>query len=275
MPAPFDTVYQVMYSAMMRLNDTIDTLQAVTGKVLENPQAFSQQSVNNAWRRSQDYLRNLGYASLTNETSFSGVPAAASTDPLTQTYIDWTGYYDGSVLHTAITLPQDLVWPTDLWERITGQTPAGNMLEMDYILNGLPAAAKSAWNRVWEWRQEKIYMPGATGAVDLRMRYARYLLDFLDGSPLVSTPWYEQIVPVMNVLDMLAWAICFEYAIARAEFQTAAPEFKALSQDAAQLVFNRNVVRPTAIYKASEMSKMRDARTAPLPSGKAPAPLIG
>ena len=81
---PYDTVNLVLGTARVRLNDSIDTLQPVSGKILENNQTFSQQAVNNAWRFFQEMLADRGFARLIDEVIIAGFPIVASLDPASQ-----------------------------------------------------------------------------------------------------------------------------------------------------------------------------------------------
>ena len=71
---PYDTVIAVLNAAKTRLNDAVETLQPTGGKILDNTQPFTQQVVNDAWRKLQEFLAELGYTGLKAETLFSNVP---------------------------------------------------------------------------------------------------------------------------------------------------------------------------------------------------------
>ncbi len=264
MAAPYDTVITVINAARVRLNDEITTLAAIGGKILDNTQPFTQQAVNSAWRKLQEFLADLGYTGLKQEILFLAVPAAGTVDPATQAYINYVNYFDCLALHAAPVLPQNLIAPYELWERQAGTTTL--LTEMDRVLNGLPAVPKLNWNRQWEWRDNTLYFPGAVVATDLRLRYAAYLLDFVDvgGAPgpnqLANTPWYGQPVPVMRCVDALADYCCREISIARGDTEGAVA-FQASAQANARLILNRDTAQPKAILKSSEYGKMRDRYT--------------
>jgi hypothetical protein len=79
-------------------------------------------------------------------------------------------------------------------------------------LDGLPTPPKWNYNRIWEWRGDTIYMPGSLYVEDIRVRYARYLSDFLD---VGNTRWFNQQIPVMRASDSLSWFLCYEVASSR------------------------------------------------------------
>lgn len=264
---PYDTVNTVMLAAKVRLADSIDTLTPVSGKILDNTQPFSQQVCNSAWRKMQQYLMELGYTGMKQETVLSNVPACTTTDPSVQVSLSYSGYFDGSVVQTSPVLPQNLVRPLDTWERIySAGTNNAAFLEMDIIQNGLPGAPKGLWNKMWEWRDDTLYMPGATDATDLRVRFFGFFADFVDvgGSPgpnqTANQPWFNQPVPVMQCVDSLADYICREVEISRGSAD-AAMMFELSAQKNCQLILNRDSAQPKAILKASEYGKMQDRFT--------------
>lgn len=264
---PYDTVITAINAARVRLNDDITTLAPVSGKLLDNTQPFTQQVVNNGWRKLQEYLRDLGYSGLRGELEFSNVPACTFSDCSSQVSIGYNGYFDGTTTQVAPVLPQNFVQPFKLWERVYQVAPnTAPFLEMDYILNGLPAVAKSLWNRQWEWRGDTIYMIGATGATDIRIRYSWTYADFVDvGSTAgpnqtANTPWYNQPIPIQRAMDALADFCCRELEIARGAAD-AAMAFQISAQANARLILNRDTAQPKSILKSSEYQKMADPYT--------------
>jgi hypothetical protein len=174
--APYDTLEVVAQTARVRTNDAI---KSIDGEILTDIAAFTPVAINAAWRRLQEYLASQGFAALNREKIFPSVPAWTATDTGTFVWFNWANYWDGSGLQAAPVLPQDMIAPLELFERVHAST--GNYSPVDQCLNGLPTAPRDVLNRLWEWRQETIYMPGATGPTDLRLRYAGYIVDFLIG----------------------------------------------------------------------------------------------
>lgn len=228
---PYDTVETVLEVARVRLNDAI---VSIGGEILTDTQPFTQTVVLIAWRRLQEYLAELGIVRLTREAILTGVTPVLSLDPATQVFLNWTTYFDGVNYNDAPILPQDLLLPLRLWERVTGQN--AGFAPMDNWLDGLPAWGKTACNRIWEWREDSIFLPGALQTMDIRLRYAAYLPDFVTQG---KTQWYNQPVPIARVLDPFAYFICSEMANARGDTDGAAFDQKA--QAAAKRVFNREV----------------------------------
>lgn len=252
--APLDTVIVAVNAANTRLNGRVETLQAVGGQLVGNYQAFSQQVVNDAWRKLQQRLGDLRYSELQAETVFVAVPASASNDPMAQVYINYANYFDGVALQVAPVLPQNLICPYDLTERQNGS--GALFTNMDKYLYNLPRVVKSNWNGRWLWRAQTLYLPGALTVTDIALLYAASLADFVDG----ATPWFTASIPILNCIDSLADYICREIAVARGDVAGAAA-FQLSAEASAMLIVNRDTTAPKSIAKTSEYGKMQDQFT--------------
>lgn len=261
MPSPpYDTVEMVLQSARVRLNDAI---QSINGDILTDLAAFTPQVVNNAWRRLQEYLADRGCAALNRETILPAVPAWGSADPGKFVSFNWATYSDGVNLWAVPVLPQDMIAPLDFYERVTGSNAI--FTPMDQVFNGLPTAnpaggvaARDSLNRLWEWRQETIYMPGASGTTDIRMRYAGYLADFVYVAP-PGGPGWSVPVSIMRSLSSFAWYVCSEMARARGDMD--AGQFDQYAMEGAEQIWNRDYREGRRLYKRAELGKMADPRS--------------
>lgn len=242
----------MLNTARVRLNDAI---QSISGDILTDTAAFALTSINAAWRRLQEYAADLGVAALNRETIFTGVIATTLSDVGSQAWINWVGYFNGGGFQAAPVFPQDMIMPLELQERITGS--AVNYTPMDRLFNGIPTVPKQTLNRVWEWRQESIYFPGATGSTDIRMRYAGFLPDFVAPGTL---PFASQNVQLMRTLNPFAWFICSEVAKARGDLDAGAFDQSAFT--AMDMVFKREYRQEKNLYNAAELGKMPDQYSA-------------
>jgi hypothetical protein len=249
--APYDNLEQVVNTARVRLNDAIAT---INGDILTDAASFTLVAIIAAWRRFQETLVDLGFAALKNETVIYGVGPTTYTDLSNQVSLSWSGYFNGSTLNTSVVLPGDFIFPYDLWERPSGGS--GSLQPMDQCYNGLPNVSRSVYNRIWEWREQTIYMPGATGSVDLRIRYAAFMADFVASG---TTAFSAQPVPIMRALNPLAWFICTEIAKARGDLDAGDFETKALL--ATQQAFYRDQNQGKSIYSKAQLGKMPDQYT--------------
>lgn len=236
---PFDLVNDVLNSARVRLNDALASLSPTSGRLLDNTQAFSQQGVNNAWRRLQEALYDLGYTDFKKTTELLSVPVVGSSDPASTVWVDWFNYFDGVNLWPAPVLPEDFMHPLFLWERPSGFN--ANYVPMELANDGLPTWAKQLRNGIWEYSGNRVVMPGSQQVMDIRLRYASYLADFEDGVNQQGVPirWFEQRIPMMRALNAFSWYLCHEIASGRDDLD--ASRFAELADEAMRKMMNRDI----------------------------------
>ena len=252
--APLDSAETALNYARVRLNDAIQNLG---GDILTDTAPFTLTYLNAAWRRTQELLVNFGFPWLKPETILTNVPAVVNLDPGSQMYINWASCFDGAASQTGPLLPQDMIAPLALWERVT--STAGSFFPMDRLDNGLPAVPKTSRNTVWEWRNGAIYVPGATVVSDLRIRYAGFASDFVSPSGVGGVPYAAQPIPIVRSVNALAWFICAEVAKARGDTDAADFDTKALT--ATKFIWSVDPMQARSISKESEYGAMTDQNT--------------
>ncbi len=161
-----------------------------------------------------------------------------SQDPAVQAYLDWSGYWNGTTLDATKVLPQNLILPMRLWQRVTGQN--AEFCPMTQWLDGLPSMPATAYNLAWERRGDAIYLIGSNSFLDYRIRYANYLPDFIETSA-PSLPWYGQEVKVVRASDSLSLYVCAEIAGSRPDLELDTAAFTQAAENAAKLIYNRDV----------------------------------
>lgn len=83
-------------------------------------------------------------------------------------------------------LPANLVEPIEMWEQIPG---ASFWTTMRKVTDHLPMNATQAnLNGLWKWENQTLYLPGATGTVNLRFAYIFKLTEFSLPSDTVAIP---------------------------------------------------------------------------------------
>ena len=232
--APYDTVDDCLNLTRARVNDAIVT---IGGEILTDTAPFTQVYTNGAWRRFQAYLANLGFSRFRTRIILSNFPVVGTQDPAIQTYLNWSEYYDGVSFYTpndVSVLPQDFILPLKIAERQTGTNSPFRPMQMG--LDGLPDVRKCPWNQFWDWRDDKIYMPGALMRFDLQIEYSRYLTDF---ETVGEIEWFEQPVPIMRCLSAFSNYIAYEFAKTRADLDAAV--FMADAKADAMYLFNNEV----------------------------------
>lgn len=204
---PYDSVATMLNSVRTRMN----SLASKGGDVVVANQSFTQQCVNTGWRRMQEFLLANKFSRLCGlETIVFGIPATVTSDPGIFCSLTWSGYNPGNgVINASFALPNGLIRPIRVWERVNGSASA--FTPMEFTQNGLGNQPKQGRSYAWEWTGDSLNFPGSTAVMDLRIRYDGLLSDFATG----STPWYAQSIPISRALDALSWYTCIEIASAR------------------------------------------------------------
>ena len=220
---PFDTVEWAMNSARTKINDCP---LALSGNLLSDIQPYSQQFANDGWRQFQRDLANYGEPACTETALLLSFPPVANIDPATQVYVGHADYFDGQnfwVPPNVSLLPADLICPLNLQERLGGSLNL--FTPMTPCDDGLPLLPKTTLFRYWEWRSagpgngNAIFMPGATVARDIFLRYASFLPDFVNNWPIGATQWYGQPIPILRVADILGFYIAGAFTFSRGSAQ--------------------------------------------------------
>lgn len=142
----------------------------------------------------------------------SGIPpmngpmGLAVADPSVQVYISTSGYWNGSTFQTAWSLPAGCFQVTKCMERETGSQ--NNFTHMAEPQNGLDGLTQTnGWGR-WEWRQDRVNLPGSLDTRDLWMRYDMLLqAQFVQAANPATT-----YLPIMDCEESIARKIDRMYA---------------------------------------------------------------
>ena len=232
--SPYDSVDSVLNLVRSKMLDTIGSL---AGDILTDAQPFMQEYTNAGWRELQFFLATLGYSAFKVPFFGQAYPVVDSTDPATWTSLSWTQFVNASgavyAPPTVDVLPQNMILPLRVSERVTGYNSKTQPMEM--AKDQLPQTRKGPYNGYWLWENNTLYMPGSIYSMDLRMELAIYMPDFLtDG----VGPWYQKPVPVMRAKTALAYFICDEVVQAREDL---AGSFTEKAQQAARQIYNIEV----------------------------------
>jgi len=232
--APYDSVDQVLNLVRSKMLDTIGSL---AGDILTDAQPFMQEFSNAGWRELQFFLATLGHSTFKIPFLGQAYPVVDSTDPSSWTSLSWTQFVNASdavfAPPTIDVLPQNMILPLRVGERITGSQSKTQPMEM--AKDQLPQTRKGPCNGWWLWENNTLYMPGSIYSMDLRMELAIYLPDFLtDG----TGAWQNKPVPIMRAKTALAYFICDEVVQAREDL---AGSFTPKAQQAARQIYNIEV----------------------------------
>lgn len=211
----YDSLSTILNSARFRMNDKLKSLQPFSGKILDETIPSTQQAVNNAWRKFQSSLSSCGVEKFKGDIVIPNIQPTTNLDPASRCSISWFNFFDGTNYQATPILPSDLVIPLWMSERRAGTQfpfPRPESPNMRNMTDGLTLTYKFQANREWEWRDEQIFFPGATLAVDFRIGYRRYLRDFVD---VGLQRWWTLDVPLIRCQDPFSMWICYEFCMAR------------------------------------------------------------
>jgi len=175
---------------------------------------FTQPFLNSSIRELYRELRNCGDPVLIKDNVIlTGLPIINSptnglgqTDPAVQTVLAPEGYFDGVQYWPNFPLPDDMLYPTTVWERTTGTNDVFH--RMDAPSGGLESAMQGPYLKQWEWRNNQLNFRGATQNVDIRMRYYCSLPQFFSA----TLDFASTYVPVMDCTDAVAYMTAVKYA---------------------------------------------------------------
>jgi hypothetical protein len=112
----------------------------------------------------KDNILVLGIPPLNSPTQ-----GLAAPDPGVQVQLSYVGFYDGSQYQSNFVLPIDCIMVDRVWEKVNGSND--DFQAMEQPAQGLYSCYQNIYNRIWEWRQDSIWMPGSIETMDLRLRY--------------------------------------------------------------------------------------------------------
>jgi hypothetical protein len=206
----FPVMDEVMQLVRSIVNDTFPGVAGAQGRIFTNNAPFTVPLFNSAFRKMQRKLRIEGATfPLKDNVILSNMTPVVNADQNVQVTIGFDGYFDGTTMHASPKLPGDLLQPYVLWEQTVG---AGFPFQpMTQPPEGLPSVLQGAYLGMWEWRNYKICMVGATVAKNLRLRYQFSL------SPLAvpAADFETTAVNVLDCQDALANYIAAMYGRAR------------------------------------------------------------
>src|SRR5271168_1345424 len=205
----FPLAENVLQLARASINDMLRT---TAGATLTDTAPFTVVYLNAAIRRVQRELANNGITSnIRDNVILTPVTPAATADPSVQVYISQLAYFDGVNMNPTPTLPNDLIFPLEVWERQTGS--AAQFQPMTQPQEGLASRIPGSYLGQWEWREDRINMNGSTLTEDLRLRYEASLARIT--IPVAPLTYGSISIPIVDAEDALAAAVTLQYARTR------------------------------------------------------------
>ncbi len=180
-------------------------------------------------------LLNSAYRGLQRELAENGVSVLAEQQDIDLELAGTTGVTNTEISDVSSPqLPTDCLMPHMLWERATPNT-ADVFVPMEKFTSGggMLNLQPSTYLRLWEWREDKINLIGATQAITVRVRYEKVLPELTLGTDPVQ---------IRSSSDALAFATAALAARSRGARALAA-DLLGAAQTAAESLIER-YVRP-------------------------------
>lgn len=227
----------IMNLARALVNDTQAGLTSTPGEgqiLVDNPAVapFTQPLLNSAIRELYRELRNVGQPTLVKDNVIvSNIPPMQSplglgVDPAVQVQLSFTGFFDGTQNWGNILLPNDVIYVERVSERQSGTN--NPFVPMSQPQFGLPSRVQFPSFSEWEWRNDSIWMVGATQTNDLRLRYWCQLSQFFSD----TLDYASTFVPIIDCVDAVAYKLAVKYAT-----MLGTPDKESLQQEAAAQMF--------------------------------------
>ena len=247
--AAYPTLEEVFNLTRVFLNDAFAGATGTPGegRIFVDSWSPNITLINAAIQWLQRYLRNLGVSLTKQEIFYATVPALTSPagtgipDQTVQVYLDYTGYWDGMVLHPAATspaLPIDFMVPVLVEERVAGS--GTNFAEVRRAERILPSIYQTQSMGEWDWRNDALYFNGSIVAMDLRVSYQSTKLPKFPLS-LPASAFGATIIPFQDAMDVLAYRAAYIFSAARVGDQVAAG-LKAASEEEANNLANIDTI---------------------------------
>jgi hypothetical protein len=122
-------------------------------------------------------LLNSAYRGLQRELAENGVSVLGEQQDIDLEPDPTSGVTNTEISDTSSPqLPSDCLMPQMLWERATANT-ADTFVPMEKFTSGggMLNLQPSTYLRLWEWREDKINLVGATQGITVRVRYEKIL----------------------------------------------------------------------------------------------------
>ena len=215
--APYPALSVIANLARSKVNDDKagTTGTPGEGQILTNSSVTLQNFMNSAIRDTYRDIRIMGQPTLIGDNYILynlppinsplgvGVP-----NPAVQQALQFSGFFDGLLNWPNFTLPFNMLYPLEMWERpSTGLSSGTPFSLMKQSSGALCPRQQQQWLGEWEWRSDGLWMHGATQYKDIRLRWIFTFADL--ATPAID--WTQTYVPIADSEDAIADKIAVLY----------------------------------------------------------------
>lgn len=200
------------------------------GQILTNDSVTLINLMNSGLRYIYRKIRIMGRPTLIRDNYlWPGLPPINSPlgvgvpNQAVQVSIQNVGYFDGLGYHSQFILPDDMLYPLEMWQRTTGTNSFAPLKQAE---GPLAPCNQGVGLGQWEYRGDAIWMNGSLQTMDARLRYVATFLA-LDNK---DVDWDNTFIPITDCEEALADYIVFRYAerlASQGSAQVMLPQLKA------------------------------------------------
>lgn len=216
-----------------------DAQGGIDGQDLADDRPYTWPLLNLCYAKLANWLEDSNVESATyKEWNLTLPPSGSYSDPAAQSYLGYDGFVDAAGFrYETPVLPEDLLEPLEVGERVSGQNVG--YTPMAQIQGGLGARWGKGQPRRWEFRENALYMLGASSvATDI---WIRGILCF----PVLVQPTPDNPIPPQIKFARAGEALAYMVAAEFAEIRNApnAVGLRAKANEQLQIIANKSAKR--------------------------------
>jgi hypothetical protein len=242
--APYVPLESILNIARVKINDAGGG-QGLAGSTLNDAQPYTFTMAQERYLYLQDRLISGGVETFTKYGYIRCIPPTAARNPRVIVSIDFHGYFNGMDINGRVVLPPSCLKPLEIWECQTG---GQHWIPMKQLPSSLSSSTQTARFRCWDYKQDTLYMPGATQTNDLKFKMLTYA-PALTGA---SSP-----VLILNCQTALGLLIA-EEACRTFGGPQMAQVLHPLTEEAIHLIINRSGIKES--YSSFQRRPFRNRR---------------
>ena len=182
--SPYDNAGVILQQAIAFAGDA-NGPNGILGNLLNPSQPGVIPLLNVVYRTLQDELIKRGVETFSKYGFILGIPPADTSNPSSQVWINYSGYFDGQEVLADFILPPDLLKPLELWERQSGNNFWVPMVPAADSLSTRPIVP---FFNTWDYQTDTLFLPPANQTNDLKLKYLCYAPDLTSVSSSVLVP---------------------------------------------------------------------------------------
>lgn len=227
--APFAPLESILNITRSKINDAGGP-NGLAGSILNDSQPYTFTMSQERYLYLQDRLISGGVETFTRYGYIKCIPPAANVNPRIMVNITFHGYFNGMDINPRVVLPPSCLKPLEIWECQSGGQKWAPMRQLP---SSLSTHARTGRFCVWDYKQDTLYMPGASLQNDLRLKMLTY-------APALTGP--SSPVLILNCQTALGLLIAEDVCRMNGGFQ-AADKLHLLAEEAIHLIINRSAIK--------------------------------